>query len=54
MSSSSENLAAQKHTRVAMSTSLLNPLQSIRHQGWQYIVTLDEAWFYFVNQSEQI
>jgi hypothetical protein len=23
-------------------------------QGWKYLVTLDEAWFYFSNQHEQI
>jgi histone-lysine N-methyltransferase SETMAR len=45
---------AQKATRVTTSRSLLARLQSIRHQGWQYIVTLDEAWFSFSNQHEQI
>jgi hypothetical protein len=34
--------------------SLLNLLKSIHHQGWQYIVTLDEAWFYFSNHHEHI
>jgi hypothetical protein len=37
-----------------MSKSFLNLLASIRHQDWQYIVTLDEAWFHFANQYEQI
>jgi hypothetical protein len=27
---------------------------SVQHQGWKYLVTLDEAWFYFSNQYEQI
>jgi hypothetical protein len=30
---------------------LLGPGQ---HQAWKYLVTLDEAWFYFPNQHEQI
>jgi hypothetical protein len=29
-------------------------LGSVRHQGWKYLGTLDEAWFYFSNQHEQI
>jgi hypothetical protein len=29
-------------------------LGSVQHQGWKYLVTLDEAWFYFSNQHEQI
>jgi hypothetical protein len=27
---------------------------SVQHQGWKYLVTLYEAWFYFSNQYEQI
>jgi hypothetical protein len=45
---------AQKQTRVATSKRLLDRLGSVQHQGWQYIVTLDEAWFYFSNQHKQI
>jgi hypothetical protein len=32
----------------------LDLLGSVQHQGWKYLVTLDEAWFYFSNQHEQI
>jgi hypothetical protein len=45
---------AQKQTRVAASKRLLDLLGSVHHQGWKYLVTLDEAWFYFSNQNEQI
>jgi hypothetical protein len=31
----------------------LHLLDSVRHQGWKYLVILDEAWFYFLNQHEQ-
>jgi hypothetical protein len=41
--------AAQKQTRVTISRSLLDLLHWLQHQGWKYIVTLDEAWFYFCN-----
>jgi hypothetical protein len=41
-------------TRVATSKRLLDLLGSVQHQGWKYLVTLDEAWFYFSNQHEQI
>jgi hypothetical protein len=47
-------LEAQKQTGVATSKRLLDTLCSVQHQGWQYLVTLDEAWFYFSNQHEQI
>jgi hypothetical protein len=46
--------AAKKRIQVTISRSLLNLLQSIRHNGCQHLVTLDEAWFYFANQDEQI
>jgi hypothetical protein len=45
---------AQKQTRVATSKHLLDLLCSVQHQSWKYLVTLDEAWFYFSNQDEQI
>jgi hypothetical protein len=32
----------------------LDLLDSAQHQGWKYLVTLDEVWFYFSNQHEQI
>jgi histone-lysine N-methyltransferase SETMAR len=45
---------AQKHTRVATSKRFLDLLGSFRHRDWKYLVTLDEAWFYFLNQHKQI
>jgi histone-lysine N-methyltransferase SETMAR len=32
----------------------LDLLGSVQHHGCKYLVTLDEAWFYFSNQHEQI
>jgi hypothetical protein len=34
--------------RVVQANELLSVLKSIRHQDWQYIVTVDESWFYFI------
>jgi hypothetical protein len=34
---------AQKQTRVATSKRLLDLLGPVQHQGWKYLVTLDEA-----------
>jgi hypothetical protein len=45
---------AQKQTRVATSKRLLDRLGSVQQQGWEYLVTLDGAWFYFSNRHEQI
>jgi hypothetical protein len=45
--------ADQKQTRVTKSRSLVDLHYSLQHQGWKYIVTFDEAWFYFSNQHEQ-
>jgi hypothetical protein len=45
---------AQKQTRVATSKRLLDLLGSVQHHGWKHFVTLDEAWFDFSNQHEQI
>jgi hypothetical protein len=33
----------QKQTRVTISRRLLDLLHSLQHQGWKYLVTLDEA-----------
>jgi hypothetical protein len=38
----------------ATSKRLLDLLGSVQHQGWKYFVTLDEVWFYFSSQHEQI
>jgi hypothetical protein len=32
----------------------LDLLGSVQHQGWKYFATLDEVWFYFSSQREQI
>jgi hypothetical protein len=45
---------AQKQTLVATSKRLFDLLGSVQHQDWKYLVTLDEAWFDFSNQHEQI
>jgi hypothetical protein len=37
----------EKLTRFQRSQELLAVLQSVQHQGWQYIVTLEESWFYW-------
>jgi hypothetical protein len=34
--------------------SLLDLRRSIQYQGWKDLITLDEAWFDFSNQHEQI
>jgi len=44
----------QKTARVERSRDLLSVLQSVRHQGWKFIVTMDEAWFYLSNNFDQI
>jgi hypothetical protein len=45
---------AQKQTRVAISKRPLDLSGSVQHQGWKYLGALNEAWFYFSNQHEQI
>jgi hypothetical protein len=42
----------QKQTRVATLKRLLDLFGSVQNQGWKYIVTLDEVWFYLSNQHE--
>jgi hypothetical protein len=37
--------ATQKTERVTLSVELLRQLCSIEHDGWQFIITLDESWF---------
>jgi hypothetical protein len=46
--------AAQKAQRVSLSKKLLRELRSIKHHGWQFIITLDESWFYRATDHEQI
>jgi hypothetical protein len=42
-----------KPWRATLSIQLLPQLRSIEH-GWQFIITLDESWFYFSTDREQI
>jgi hypothetical protein len=44
----------QKAERVTLSTQLLLELISIKHQGWHFVITLDESWFYLFTDHEQI
>jgi hypothetical protein len=44
----------QKAQRITLSSQLLLEIRSIKHQGWQFIITLDESWFYFSTDLEQI
>jgi hypothetical protein len=37
---------SEKINRGQRATKLLELLESIRHDVWQYIVTLDDSWFY--------
>jgi hypothetical protein len=43
-----------KSTQVESSTQLRHVLLSIRHQGWGYILTLDESWFSLSADNEMI
>jgi hypothetical protein len=38
---------------VPLSIELSRHLRSIEHQGWQYIITLDESWVYLSTDHEQ-
>jgi hypothetical protein len=44
----------QKQRRVECSRELLTLLESQQRRDWQDIVTLDESWFYFTTDHEQI
>jgi hypothetical protein len=44
----------QKTEHAALSIEFLRQLPSIKHQGWQFIITLDESWFYFSTDHEEI
>jgi hypothetical protein len=44
---------SDKMNQVQRAIELLGLLQSIRRQGWQYIVTIDESWFYWEINWEQ-
>jgi hypothetical protein len=46
--------ATQKTERVTLSIELLHQLRSIEHHGWQFIITLDESWFYLSTDYEYI
>jgi hypothetical protein len=40
--------------RATLSVELLPQLRSIEHHGWQFVITLDELWFYLSTEHEQI
>jgi hypothetical protein len=44
----------QKAQRVTLSNQLLLEICSIKHQGWHFIITLDESWFYLSTDHERI
>jgi hypothetical protein len=44
----------QKGQRVTLSNRLLLKLLSIKHNGWHFVITLDESWFYFSTDHGQI
>jgi hypothetical protein len=46
--------SSQKHTPVEMSRDLLQVLRLAKYHAWKYILTLDEAWFYFSNHLDRI
>jgi hypothetical protein len=45
---------AQKASHVFLANQLLGELRSIKHHGWEFIVTLDESWFYLATNHEQL
>jgi hypothetical protein len=42
---------AQRQTRVTTRKHLLDLLHSIQHHGWKYLVSLEKAWFIFVEPA---
>jgi hypothetical protein len=46
-------LTLKKVTRFQRAQELLAIVKSVKHQSWQYIVTLDESWFYWDIDWEQ-
>jgi hypothetical protein len=44
----------QKTERATLSIELLRQLRSIKHHGWQFVITLDESWFDLSTGHEQI
>jgi hypothetical protein len=44
----------QNATRVQSSKSILTILRAEKTRDWQYMVTLDESWFYYVTDHELI
>jgi hypothetical protein len=46
--------SSHKQARVEMSQGILQALRLAKHHAWEYTVTLDEAWFYFLNHFDRI
>jgi hypothetical protein len=45
---------AQKPQCLTLSNKLLRKLRSFNYQSWQVIITIDDLWFYFTTDYEQI
>jgi hypothetical protein len=43
-----------KTERSTLSIELLRQRQFIEHNGWKFIITCDESWFYLSTDHEQI
>jgi histone-lysine N-methyltransferase SETMAR len=46
--------ATQKAQRITLANRLLFELRSIKSDGWHFVVSLDESWFYLTTDLEQI
>jgi hypothetical protein len=44
----------QKDPRITLSNQLLLEIRLIKHQGWHFIITLDEPWFSPFRDHDQI
>jgi hypothetical protein len=51
---SSQPNSGSKAERVTLSNELLREFRLINHHGWQFIITLDEPWFYLATDHHQI
>jgi hypothetical protein len=47
-------MPTQKTERVTLSIEFLRQPRSIEHHGWQFIITLDESWFYLSTDPKQV
>jgi hypothetical protein len=47
-------MVTQKAEPVTLSKNLLRQFGCIKGRGWQFIITLDESWFYLSTDHEHI